>query len=352
MGWDLTSSIDEVDLIDNFLKPKDSTYEGMDIGLTKSEAEIELWRRIILNTPWIWKSKGTRKTIEFLFKFIGTPDGLVTFNEYVYVAEKALDVEKVKDMMEFFNETRDISDLNLDEEGFPKVMPNNSDMYFQKAGLWYRTTGGPTPDIDILYGNNPHIGPYDGGQAYIDQFTNCLIPNFVGSDGIEDINEIGDANLFTNFNNGTFDSCCEGDILVELNTDINFSAIQATNIAKFIDGNPVSESGCTINSDWSIKAYLAGELFHEVVFFSGNSTPTSVDYIDGLNTLSGTTELSGTTTQIEGDTYRIFDDYSDCESDLEGTYLKIEVCITTDFDCISEVEPDANITGDNEIDCD
>jgi hypothetical protein len=31
--------------------------------------------------------------------------------------------------------------------------------------------------IDILTGNNPHLGPYDGGFKYINQFKS-LIPNF------------------------------------------------------------------------------------------------------------------------------------------------------------------------------
>jgi hypothetical protein len=48
-------------------------------------------------------------------------------------------------------------------------------MYFQNNGLWYRETGGNA--IDILTGNNPHLGPYDGGFKYINQFKS-LIPNF------------------------------------------------------------------------------------------------------------------------------------------------------------------------------
>lgn len=353
LGWDLTSSIEEVDLVTNYLKPNQSDYDGISVGLTNTEADIELWRRIILNTPWIWKSKGTRKTIEFLFKFIGTPDGLVTFNEYIYVAEKALDVNEIEDMMEHFNNTRDISTLNIDSNGFPRILPNNPDMYFQKAGLWYRTTGGPTPDIDILYGNNPHIGPYDGGQAYIDQFSDCLIPNFVGVEGFEDINESGTDNLFTNFNNGSFDNCCEGEILAETSTDIDFANILQLNYDKFIDNNPVSETGCTITNVWSLKVYLSGDKFYEEEFFTGD-TPTVNNYVEALDVmLSGSTELSGVTSVYTGNTYTFFEDYSDCVSVLKDKYLKITVCVESDFDCIDEnVFPDANIDGDNEIDCD
>jgi hypothetical protein len=74
-------------------------------------------------------------------------------------------------------------------------------MYFQKAGLWYRETAGVNSDIDILGGNNLHIGPYDGGNAYINQFR-CLIPNFSSTTLISETIVTGNTNLFSNYNNG------------------------------------------------------------------------------------------------------------------------------------------------------
>ena len=44
-------------------------------------------------------------------------------------------------------------------------------MYYQKGGLWYRETAGANSNLDVLGGNNPHIGPYDGGYEYINQFV-------------------------------------------------------------------------------------------------------------------------------------------------------------------------------------
>jgi hypothetical protein len=64
----------------------------------------------------------------------------------------------------------------IDSDGYPSPLSDSSDMYFQNNGLWYRETGGSTT-IDILTGNNPHLGPYDGGFKYINQFKS-LIPNF------------------------------------------------------------------------------------------------------------------------------------------------------------------------------
>ena len=355
LGWDLTSSLSESNLLDNYLTPSSNNFDGHSKGLTKSEAEIELWRRIILNTPWIWKSKGTRKAVEFLFKFIGTPDGLVTFNEYLYVADKVIDIQHLKDMMLYFNGTDDISELNVNSEGFPKISPNNADMYFQKAGLWYRITGGQTPDIDILYGNNPHIGPYDGGQEYVDEFGTCLIPNFEVT-RIVDLT-YGAPNtdvLFTNYNNGQFDDCCEGDLVAILDTNVDFSATLRTNIDNFINNTSnVIESTCDITSNWTLKASLNGEPFYENIFFSGISLPLSSDYIDELNVMITAPELSATTSVMSGTNYVIVDDYTDCASNLLGAYLKVEVCAESNFDCQNESEsPNANVTGDSLLNCD
>ena len=65
----------------------------------------------------------------------------------------------------------------MDSDGYPKFFRDTIDMYFQKGGKWYRETAGPTATQYVLEGNNPHVGPYDGGAAFINQFNN-LIPNF------------------------------------------------------------------------------------------------------------------------------------------------------------------------------
>lgn len=62
---------------------------------------------------------------------------------------------------------------------YPFARTNSSDYYFQQMGSWYRETGGIHTDlsgntyvIDIMDGNNPHIGngSYDYGTNYIDNF--------------------------------------------------------------------------------------------------------------------------------------------------------------------------------------
>lgn len=198
LGWDLISSVSENNLLTNYVKTSQSTYSGQTVGLTAVEADIELWRRLILNSPWIWKSKGTRKTVEFLLRFIGTPQGLVQFNEYVYTADSPIDIDMFIKVLELNNLESDLSLYSLDDDGYPKLLPDTEDMYFQSNGLWYRETSGPDSIIDILSGNNPHVGKYDGGYKYINQLR-TLIPNFSAVTITAETITTGTTHLFTNY---------------------------------------------------------------------------------------------------------------------------------------------------------
>ncbi len=201
LGWELISSVVENDLLANYVTTAPSTYSGQSVGLTAVEADIELWRRIILNTPWIWKSKGARKSVEFLLRFIGAPQGLVKFNEYIYRADAPIDVNLFKQALILNGLDPDLTLYPIDDDGYPNPLPNTPDMYFQNNGLWYRETGGSGSTIDILVGNNPHLGPYDGGFKYINQFTQ-LIPNFSAVTISSQTISQGITNLFTNYNLG------------------------------------------------------------------------------------------------------------------------------------------------------
>ena len=172
-------------------------FSGTSTNMTQSEIDIELYRRLILNIAWIWKSKGTRKAVEFLFRFIGAPESLVNFNEYIVMVDKPLDVEEIKRFLYIYTGEVNLDIIPYDENGFP-LPPINGDlvitnyidqttgqlvendyteMYFQKAGGWYRETYGSNV-VTNLDGNNPHVGPYDGGSEYLQYFSRCFIPNF------------------------------------------------------------------------------------------------------------------------------------------------------------------------------
>jgi len=217
LGWDVISSVLENNLLKSYLEPKPSTYSGQTVGLTAVEADIELWRRIILNTPWIWKSKGTRKAIEFMFKFIGTPLGLITFNEYVYLAENKIDIDVFQKALVLNGRNNDISQYPISLSGYPAPLYNTPEMYFQNNGLWYRETGGSNASLDITSGNNPHAGPYDGGYKYINQFKE-LIPNFSAVTITSETSTTSTSNLFTNYKSGTMTSYT-GNTYIDISTE-------------------------------------------------------------------------------------------------------------------------------------
>lgn len=253
LGWELVSSILENDLLRNYVETKNSTFSGTSVGLTAVEAEIEMWRRLILNSPWLWKSKGARKGIEFLFKFIGAPDGLIEFNEFIYLAKGPIDVDLFKDILIAHGLDTDLNLYNLDNDGFPRVPFNNKDMYYQKGGLWYRQTAGSASTLDILVGNNPHVGPYDGGAAYVNQFQ-CLIPDFSAVTLSSSTTVTNSENIFTNYDSGSINNY-DGDYFVDIVTDddVSLDDCVVVTTTKILDPFPsaaeLTDCGCDVDDE-------------------------------------------------------------------------------------------------------
>lgn len=247
LGWDLINSVTDNNLINNFVKTNNSSFDGESNGLTSAQMDIEFWRRIILNTPWIWKSKGTRKTIEFLLNFLGTPSGLVDFNEYVYLVDKPIDVDLFRKILLMNNLDDDLTNYPIDYEGYPRFFNNNDSSYFQNDGLWYRETSGENALIDILDGNNPHVGPYDNGSKYINQLNN-LIPNFKPVLITGETKTVTNDNLFFNYNLGemlNYSGDTYVDVVNEDGSDLTSCIVVKTEIV--VDPIPAplnDECGC------------------------------------------------------------------------------------------------------------
>tara|TARA_Y100001938_G_scaffold149934_1_gene238769 strand:+ start:528 stop:3521 length:2994 start_codon:yes stop_codon:yes gene_type:complete len=165
LGWDTLNTTSAEGLLQSFVSPTAAVYSGQSKGYSFAEMDIELWRRLILNTAYLFKGKGTRKVIEFMFRFIGAPDCLVDFNEHIYLADQKIDVSGFTNFVSMTTGL-DVADVDLtqypvDDNGYPNVLPDTQELYFQNNGGWYRET-------EVETGNNPHYGPYDEGQSYID----------------------------------------------------------------------------------------------------------------------------------------------------------------------------------------
>jgi len=247
LGWELASTIMGDNLLHNYVTNSASQYSGQSVGMTPVETDNELWRRLILNSPWIWKSKGARKSIEFLVNFMGIPKGLITFNEYIYRADAPLDIDLFIEILSQNDLDTDLSLYPIDSNGFPKMLADTPDMYFQNNGLWYRETGGTGSTIDILTGNNPHVGQYDGGYKYINQFRK-LIPNFSAVTISLGSQLTSTENIFSNYGQGditNYKGNTYVDILATDNTDVGDCVVHKTEIINDpMPQKPLTPCGC------------------------------------------------------------------------------------------------------------
>lgn len=205
LGFDvlLTVGTDNFNLLEQIQSSYETPFSGYSRSLSSKELDIELWRRLVINAWWLFKSKGTRKVIEFFFNLFKIPGCMVTLDEYIYLASNRLDVDKVyQQLIDIFELTSTpielirLSNYPIDTYGFPRILPETSNNYFQMDGFWYN--GGSESTV----GNNPHIGPYDYGKSYFSQFE-CFVDDFeslaTGSTTVR-VNE----NYFNNYNEGSF----------------------------------------------------------------------------------------------------------------------------------------------------
>ena len=93
LGWKTPSAIEKEGLIESVFSDNTSLYAGVSQSKTPSELDSELYRRLLLNTANLFKSKGSRKSIEFMLRFVGAPEALIEFHEHVYVAGAKLNMK-------------------------------------------------------------------------------------------------------------------------------------------------------------------------------------------------------------------------------------------------------------------
>ena len=84
LGLDTINLFDETDL-DELLYTQTSTqYSGLTFGTSIIDAEYEFYRRMLINLAYIYKSKGTQKSLNFFLKFIGAADPMMKLEQYAY----------------------------------------------------------------------------------------------------------------------------------------------------------------------------------------------------------------------------------------------------------------------------
>lgn len=92
-------------------------------GKTLQDYNFDIWRKILINITWLYKKKGTRDAIMFLFKIMGAPDELITFNEFVYKITP----------VNYLNPDPNNLDPKISSDGYPNL--DTSPFAFQEGGL-------------------------------------------------------------------------------------------------------------------------------------------------------------------------------------------------------------------------
>jgi len=216
LGWKINiSPISDKDFLDSVFVSEKSQFSGLPVGKTPDELNYQFYRNLIMNSAYLFKSKGTRRSVETLLRFIGAPDFLVDFNEYVYLADQRINVNDfdtqyakisggtytqqtpVLDQTDVYSimgvqytgvtlssVTKDISvtsvDYPLDQFGCPSMPVESESYFFQIGGGWFESTPQHRmPEkIDlttsVFTGTNPtyqtKLRPFNYGEEYLDRY--------------------------------------------------------------------------------------------------------------------------------------------------------------------------------------
>lgn len=145
-----------------------------DTGNSYEDYNLELWRRMLNNIVWLYKKRGTRDALTFIFKLLGAPDCLFNLEEFIYEVKK---VEKVitEDATDSTLEDADggvdgsgsiVSELNLDNSA-------TDDLGNPIDGLSEKQDGYPDVNSTLFQVGGKGRGD---GQAFIESLGSIYEP--------------------------------------------------------------------------------------------------------------------------------------------------------------------------------
>ena len=217
LGWSANfSPITTKDYLPSVFGNKNTpTYPGFSRSLTANEINYAYYRSLILNSAYVFKSKGTRRSVEFLLDLIGAPESLIEYNEHIYLADQKINMTNFYSQFAqisggtYLNEVpaydtgntfklkgvtytafttqdtyEDVSvtelDYPVDAQGYPKAPPQTESLFFQKGAGWYEQTPSHRSPEEIFItgqgysGQNTNIQtrlkPFTYGQDYLQVF--------------------------------------------------------------------------------------------------------------------------------------------------------------------------------------
>jgi hypothetical protein len=220
LGWNSgVSPITNDGLLESiFTTTNDVIYPGQSKEQTPAELNYQYYRNLILNSAFLFKSKGTRKSIEYILRMVGAPEALIEFNEYVYLADQKISLDEfdtqyatisggtkyvtkpvylsnnvfsiwgvqysgysTSGVMVRNNLT--INDFPIDTEtGYPQTPTYTDDYFFQKGAGWFEVTPQHRSPEKFSYTKSDLnsqipviksvLEPFTYGQEYLDRYNN------------------------------------------------------------------------------------------------------------------------------------------------------------------------------------
>jgi hypothetical protein len=128
-GWNYFGLVNESELMQSIFTIN-TTERNLSTDLMPAEVNIELWRRILINTNYFWKAKGTREAIKSIFLLIGIPEPFINITEYVYTVDGKINPNTVPYIPTDFPN----NSLPYDSQGYPQAPLESPSFYFQISG--------------------------------------------------------------------------------------------------------------------------------------------------------------------------------------------------------------------------
>lgn len=117
-------------------------------GSSFEEYNLDLWRRMLSNIVWLYKKKGTRDAISFIFRLLGAPDCLFNLEEFIYEAKKTitvsgsenftpstLDFTEEEELFEISDDFQEIIENDEEIDNTLDNFPEINSQIFQVGGL-------------------------------------------------------------------------------------------------------------------------------------------------------------------------------------------------------------------------
>jgi hypothetical protein len=158
-----------------FSTTTDQIYSGQAEEKTPSELNYQYFRNVILNSAYMFKSKGTRTSLEYIMRLIGAPEAITEFNEVVYLVDSKINVDQFKENYakisggtvyvekpaldptntfsiqgvtytgfttngEVQTVTTSRNDYGISDDGYPKSPTQTDDYFFQKGSGWFESS--------------------------------------------------------------------------------------------------------------------------------------------------------------------------------------------------------------------